>query len=166
MAECHCREYESSYAPFKQVLAERISVGRIALLTRNDQLDNSIKALQNAQEEVVREFWEDRPLYPLNNDIHMLDSLFSFQESVKKVAAIQRGMKEKDAFVQFFMLFPPEGLAAWRKEIVSKEEQGRIQQTIPYAEGMRVGCWIYDCDTDMAWFLALVMQTPLMCSNK
>ncbi|KAF8868335.1 hypothetical protein CPB85DRAFT_1448448 [Mucidula mucida] len=172
------REYESSYAPFKQVLAERISVGRMfmggerlanriwppfvsALLTRNDQLDSSIKALQNVQGEVIRDFWEDRPMYPMNNDIRLLDSLSSFQESVRKVAAIQRGMKEKDMFVQFFMLFPPEGLPAWRKEIISKEEQGRIQQTLPPAEGMCVGCWIYDCDTDMAWFLALVMQTPL-----
>ncbi|KAF9022743.1 hypothetical protein BDZ89DRAFT_1195017 [Hymenopellis radicata] len=140
------KPYEAAYSPHGMALA---CVGQgglnvtiwnpfvCALRGRWYNLTEGMRRVHENKKDCVEPYWAARPSYPTIQTFDDLDRVRDFHEAVRLCGMVQRGMKEMDAFIQFFVQFPEEGLDQWMKGLIAKEEQGSLSQEIPPADVYR-----------------------------
>ncbi|KAF9046794.1 hypothetical protein BDZ89DRAFT_1033588 [Hymenopellis radicata] len=176
---CIIKPYEASHSPTNYVLAERVNVALafVSMPNRNNShiwpiflrdlrdrasnLDEDMDRLRASRGPDIEPYWKYRPEGPSADVWEELDKTSQFLDAVRWTAAVQRILKEKDAFVQYFTAMPAEGLDTWSKSIVAREEQGALVNPMPFGDSTRVGVWIYSCQPDVAWLLILRLRVPI-----
>lgn len=115
----------------------------LQLTTRNIELEATMSSYAEVAN-VVPAYWEDRPLQPTENDVKELQGVLHFAAAVDSVAAVQRGLKLKSAWVK--------AMKAVLKARKGAVYTGWLPQ-IPLASQEFVGVWINGAKEEEATWL-------------
>lgn len=115
-----------------------------ALSARNDDLDSRISACESSLR-MHRPYWSSRPWYPKPRHITLLKDTHTYETVVDNGVAIQRGIKEKDAWLRFV------DLSGGLWDLCDDRELGEV----PAANDNYMGCWINGTTQNEAlWLMA------------
>ena len=116
----------------------------LQLTTRNIELDATISAMIDIST-IKLDYLENRPLRQLESEVKELGGVLHFADAVDKVAAVQRGLRLKNAWIRTMRLLSDE-----QKETATS---GWFPET-PFASEDIMGAWINGAkEEDVYWLL-------------
>ena len=116
----------------------------LQLTTRNIELDATMSA-KNGIASIKAEYWDNRPVEPIESEFQGLKGDLRFADAVDKVASVQRGIKLKDAWIRTM-------------NIVAKDQKEAISEDwlleVPFASENVLGTWINGAkENEVYWLL-------------